>query len=134
MRKKIVTILAGLLLITGITLFVAEPASASWSDCNPPTHANALCLYDAHSGGGLPMIWYTSGWQHSGCQALPSNLWGRLSSAYFTFPAGAVVDFFPYANCTDGGSFAWPITLTAGHTVDINGYCCDNATRSIYFY
>lgn len=133
MRKKIGAILCGLLLAASITLFVAEPASASWSDCNPPTHANALCLYDAHNGGGLPMIWYTSGWQHSGCQTLPSTLQNRLSSAYFSFPAGAVVDFFPYTNCTDGGSFYWPVTLTAGHTVDL-AICCDNGTKSIYFY
>lgn len=134
MRKRILAALLGLLVAFGIIAVAATPAAAAYSEC---TTANSLCIFDGNNGGDPMLIWYTSGWQGTGCQNLSPAVNDKPTSAISWF-VGHSVTFYAAAGCTS--EVGRPsVTLPPSTTVQFGGQGCggclglNNNVSSIYF-
>lgn len=124
LKRALVFSGAFLAAIVATVAIAATPASASYSECL----ANEACLFDGHNGADPLLIYYTSGWAHSGCQNLPPSINDRTSSAINRFPSGDTISFYQNINC-GGGHFDLP----AGQAVDLGAFS-DNQASSLYFH
>ena len=95
-KRRVATLLAGLLVMAGLVAVEATPAAAS-----PACWSGYLCLWE-HSYGGGSEIDYSTGFRGQ-CVNLPWNWHDKVSSV--TNSIGADVNLYINANC--GGASLW---------------------------
>lgn len=121
-KRWLVAIGVALLGAFGFVALDGTPALASYSQCA----TTDFCVYDYIDGGGSPLIYYSPGWAHTGCQNVPPSVNDRITSAINWFSSS--IAFYRDINC---GGFMF--TLSARTAVSL-GLLDNNKTSSFYFY
>jgi len=123
MKKKILAVLTGLLLVLGITLATATPAAASYSQCP----AGTGCVFIDSGGNGAYAVLAFSIFQHDLCwnfSGINTALVNSISSAKADYGSGWGIRLYMARDCntSNGATFS----LHHKSTSDMNNWLyCD---------